>query len=196
MYVVLAVLIIASAVPIAAAVLPAEPLLFAAVALTAHDRTSVAVLLVVAVLCSLTGDVLSFWLGHRFGARLVELRGVRRFRGRLTTAAQAVRSRGMVAVVIQRWAPPGRGFVPAIIGATNQPFGRFVGMAAVAAALWGSVVILAAYYCGPGLLMVALPVLTAVIVARAVRSLAARIRRRRSTVATVHERTSAAIRDA
>ncbi|WP_206428602.1 DedA family protein [Mycolicibacterium stellerae] len=166
MYIVLSAIIVAAAVPVLAVVVVAEPFLITAALLTVDGRTSLGLLLVLTVVSSLVGDVLSYWIGRQFGGRLLNVRGVRRCRGKATKAVRTVRSRGgMMAVVIQRWIPPGRGFVPAIIGATHQSFGRFVGFATLAAVLWGVPLVLAVHYGGTELLVV-LPLLLTVVLVR------------------------------
>lgn len=177
MYAVLGAIIIASGLPLVSVVVPAEPFLFAAVLLIADDRTSMAVLLVVTVVSSLVGDVLSYWLGRRFGAQLLKVRGLRRSRSAVSKAARNVRRRGMAAaLVIQRWIPPGRGFVPATIGAIGQPFGRFAGFSTVAATLWGVILVCAVHYGGTRLVLALPLVVTAILVG----DIARRIRNRRN----------------
>jgi membrane-associated protein len=182
MYAVLAALIIASAVPVVAVVVPAEPFLMAAVLLSGDDGTSVGMLLLVTVVSSLAGDVLSYSLGRRYGARLLSARGVRRYRGQVTRATQTLRRRGVLAsVVLQRWIPPGRGFAPVIIGATEQRFDRFVGSATVAATLWGAVIVLGVHYGGPHLVMAIPLVLTPLLLVHVAHRIARRVLRRRGT---------------
>ncbi|MGX9791770.1 DedA family protein [Mycobacterium sp. MMS18-G62] len=184
MYAVLVALIIASSLPMASFVFPAEPFLFAAVLLSCGSGTSVVMLLVVAMGSALAGDVLSYWVGRRFGTRLLNARGVHRFRGRVTTAAQTVRRRGALgAVVLQRWVPPGRGFVPAIIGGTDAPFGRFVGSAVAAATLWSTVMVLGVHYGGMHLVMTLPVVMTVLLVARVAHLIVRRMMGRRGDAA-------------
>lgn len=180
MYALLAALIIASAVPVVAVVVVAEPFVMAAVLLSGDDGTSVGMLLLVTVVSSLAGDVLSYSVGRRFGARLLSARGVRRCRGQVTRANQTLRRRGILAaVVLQRWIPPGRGFVPAIIGATEQHFGRFVGSAAIATTLWGTVLVLGVHYGGTHLVMAVPLVMTPFLLVPAIYRIARRFLRRR-----------------
>lgn len=184
LYAVVAVIILFSSLPMVALVVAAEPFVLLAAMLVAHDRLSVGILLAVAAASSVVGDVLSYWLGRRFGPHLLKAQVVRKRRKRIVAAHRIVHRHGMLSVIVQRWMAPGRGFVPAAIGAAREPLALFVVYAAAAAVLWATVMVLGAYF-GGGILMTALPIaLTVVLIVQAVYRLVTRRRNRRNSAAT------------
>jgi len=163
MYVVLGAVVVASGLPVVSVVVPAEPFLFAAILFVTDDGRSLAALLAVTVVSSVASDVLSYGLGRRFGAQLLQIRGLRRTRPTAMKAARSVRRRGTApALMIQRWVPLGRGFVPATIGAIGLPFLRFAGFATAAAMLWAVILVCAVHY-GGSRVVLALPVVITVV---------------------------------
>jgi membrane protein DedA with SNARE-associated domain len=80
-------------------------------------------------------------------------------------AHRKVQSRGALgAMVIQRWVPPARGFVPAMLGTVRQPFGRFLGYSVIASAVWAVVFILGAHFGGRTLIL-AIPTVATIVIA-------------------------------
>jgi membrane protein DedA with SNARE-associated domain len=158
LYVLLAAIVVASGVPALAVVIAAEPILMMVIGLsgTGH-RLSIVTLLAVVVAASVLGDALSYGLGRLLGPKLLRARIFRRLRPRIVGAQYSVQRRGtMSALFVQRWIPPTRGLVPAVLGAAGKPFGEFVSFSALAAAVWASVIVLGSYVGGPGL-MLAMP---------------------------------------
>lgn len=66
-------------------------------------------------------------------------------------------------MIIQRWVPPARGVVPALLGAAQRPFGRFVVHSAIASTAWAVVIVLGVHFGGPRLVL-ALPIMTTLFV--------------------------------
>jgi membrane-associated protein len=142
LYLCLAAIVIASSVPVVALVVAAEPILMAVVILTGANRTSLAILLVVAMIAAVAGDVLTYGLGRWFAPRLLRSKIVARQRRRIIGAHLSLRRRGMLgALVIQRWIVPTRGFVPMLLGVAKEPIVPFLTFSTIAAALWATVFI-------------------------------------------------------
>lgn len=154
----LALIIIASSIPLVSLLVAAEPVITAVALLPGISSTATAILIAISSCAAFTGDVASYWLGRTFGTRLIPKRLAIRQRRRIAKARSAIRRRGRATVLVQRWLPPpSRGLVPALAGAGHQPFGVFAGHTALAAAVWGAFLVLTAHFVGPALL-VALPV--------------------------------------
>jgi membrane protein DedA with SNARE-associated domain len=185
LFVVLAVIVISSSVPIFGIVIAAEPILMAVILATNHNL-SIPVLLAVTLGAAVIGDMASYGLGRTFGPKLLTTKIGRRSRKHIYAAHHKVQRRGALgAMVIQRWVPPARGFVPAFLGAARQSFAQFVGYSAIAAAVWAFVFILGTHFGGPTLVLAIPVVMTVLIVIRAAPRLAIRLRHRRSRVVAV-----------
>ncbi|TVX95709.1 hypothetical protein FPV58_26880 [Mycolicibacterium porcinum] len=181
LYLVLAVLIITSSLPVLAVVAAAEPLLMAVVVLAGHGHPPISALLVVAVVGAVFGDAVSYGLGRWFGPRLRNVKALRRSRKRIAGAQQVVQRRGMLgALVVQRWVPPARGFAPALLGADRQPFGLFVAFSGLAGLLWALVLVLGTHLAGPTLVLIVPTMILALTVLRVAQALLVRRRRSRS----------------
>ncbi|WP_082984194.1 VTT domain-containing protein [Mycobacterium sp. 1465703.0] len=146
-------IVIASSLPVAALVVPAEPVLIATVlSMNAGTHSSIWVLLSLAIGASVAGDCLSYWLGRRFGAGLLATRWLRRYSRTVSRTRTAVRRRGVTLIITQKWIHPSRGFVPAIMGATRLRFRVFACFALIAATLWATAVVLGSHLGGIRLL--------------------------------------------
>lgn len=154
LYVLLAAIVVTSGVPVVALAAAAEPIVMTVIALDGHGRLSIVAVLVVTVVASVLGDALSYGLGRWFGPRLLRARIFRHSRHRIVGAQRSLQRQGtMTALLIQRWIPPTRGLVPALLGAAEKPLGVFISCSALSAAVWGPVIILGSYVGGPGLLL-------------------------------------------
>jgi|GEM_PF-5183334 len=178
LYVLLAAIVVASGVPVIALAVVAEPIVITVIALDGNGRLSIVGVLAVVMVASVLGDVLSYGLGRYFGPRLLRARIVRRSRHRVVGAQRSLRRQGvMTALLVQRWIPPTRGLVPALLGAAEKPLGVFISCSALSAAMWGPVIVLGSYVGGPGL-MLAMPAVFVLV--PAVRAARLAIRHRRS----------------
>lgn len=159
LYVVLAAIVVASGIPVLGLVIAAEPILMTVIVLAGSGRLSIMTLLAVTVAGSVLGDALSYGLGRYLGPKILRTRIFRRSRHRFVGAQRRVKRQGtMSALFIQRWIPPTRGLVPAVLGAAEKPLGEVVIFSAIAAAGWGSVIVFGSYVGGPAL-MLAMPAL-------------------------------------
>ncbi|OBI14115.1 MULTISPECIES: DedA family protein [unclassified Mycobacterium] len=161
-YVVLSVVVVLSGMPIVAVVIAAEPVLMVATMLVSAGRISLWILIALSTAGATLGDVLSYLVGRLWGPDILRYRPLRRHRARLVTTLGAVRRRGMSSMVMQRWFPPARGLVPAVVGALQFPFRNFVVVALVSATLWSSVNVWL-MYCARDVLMTIGPLLGAVL---------------------------------
>ncbi|MCV7227848.1 DedA family protein [Mycolicibacterium komossense] len=184
--VVLAVIVIGSSVPLLGIVIAAEPIMVGVILATNH-QLFVPGLLAVAVGAAVIGDIVSYWLGRALGPRLLKTKLVRRSRKHIDGAHRRVQRRGALgAMLIQRWVPPARGFVPSFLGTVRHPFGRFVGYSVLASSLWAFVFVLGTHFGGPTLILAIPTVATLVIATQLLRRgfIALRGRRDRRLAAT------------
>ena len=175
----LALIVVGSSVPILGMVIAAEPVIVGVLLATNHN-VSVPGLLAVTIVAAVVGDMVSYWLGRSLGPKLLRTKLVRRSRKHVYGAHHKVQRRGALsAMVIQRWVPPARGFVPVLLGAVRHPFGRFVGYSAIASAVWALVFVLATHFGGPALIKAIPTVITVFIAIQVVQRLVSWLRDRR-----------------
>lgn len=179
-YLIVAIVVIGSGIPVVALLLAAEPVLIMATMQVTNGHMSLPALLALTAAASVAGDVASFLIGYRYGRRVAVSKGARKQRSRIMRARKMVERHGMLAVIAQRWFPPARGFAPVVIGAARMPFGRFLVFSAAAAALWSCLNVLPLYFAGPQLLVYLPAAMGALLIIELFRRL---LRRRRAAAA-------------
>ena len=115
-----------------------DSLLFAAGLVVASTESLNIVVLAVGVgIAAFLGDQVGFLLGRRYGRAYLDRRGGRRTRSAIATAELFYRKYGWWSVVIARFVPLGRAFVPVIAGVGRMNYYKFVSSNLVGAVLWG-----------------------------------------------------------
>jgi len=129
--------------------LPGDSLLFVAGAVAATggiDARIVAATLVAAALC---GDNVNYWIGRWIGPRVFRSRDARWFNPRHLARTEAFYERhGGKAVVIARFVPIVRTYVPFVAGVGRMGYPRFLGFSIGGALLWVVSLTAAGYYFG------------------------------------------------
>lgn len=117
--------------------------------LASQGRVDLGVLIAVAGLAAALGDSTGYWLGRRFGGRLLTLEPVqRRFNRPIGRATRYFRRRGGPAIFFGRFATVVRTFIPFVAGSTRMSYPRFLLFSVPAVAVWTSVVVTAGYLAG------------------------------------------------
>lgn len=114
------------------------------VGLVGHrNEQSLAALVTVAFVGAVVGDSISYWLGRRYGARLIARTGrLRRYlEPRMERARDYFEERGGSAVFVGRWVAAMRALVPAVAGMNGMQFPRFVAWNVAASAGWATTVV-------------------------------------------------------
>jgi membrane-associated protein len=118
--------------------LPGDSVLFAAGLLAARPGSGVSWPLLAAGVfaAAVAGDATGYWTGHRFGRPWL-LRRTRGAARHVERAERFCRRWGPLAVVVARFIPWARTFVPVIAGVARMPLGRFMAANVAGAAVWG-----------------------------------------------------------
>ena len=122
--------------------LPGDSLLFAAGALAATGAMNVAGLIGLLALAAFSGNAVNYSIGRAIGPRVFQATDEASWRHRLlnrehlTRAHQFFERYGGNAVVLGRFVPIVRTFVPFVAGAAQMPTGAFVLYNAVGAGAW------------------------------------------------------------
>lgn len=129
--------------------LPGDSLLFVAGAVAAAggmDPLLVSGTLIVAALC---GDNVNYWVGRFLGPRMFKFEGSRFLKRENLDRTHAFMERhGPKAIIIARFVPVVRSFVPFVCGIGRLTYARFLGFSFLGALLWVGLLVPAGYYFG------------------------------------------------
>lgn len=116
--------------------LPGDSLLVMAATLRHELHVSIWALVFVGMAAAIIGDQVGFWIGHRFGrglfkkdARILKLEYLR-------SAEDFFRKHGPLALVLGRFVPIVRTYIPVAAGTANMPYKNFVGWNVSGAVTW------------------------------------------------------------
>ena len=129
--------------------LPGDSLLFVAGALWAvsgMDAHWLSVTLIAAALC---GDNVNYWIGRYLGPKVFQWEDSRLFNRKALEATHAFYGRhGGKTIVIARFMPIIRTFVPFVAGVGKMAYGRYLMFCVAGALLWVLSLVYAGYYFG------------------------------------------------
>ncbi|HEX4871168.1 MAG TPA: DedA family protein [Nevskiaceae bacterium] len=124
------------AVFIIGAFVPASIVLFAVGALVAVEALELWPTALVAAAGALSGDLLSYWLGRRYGEALFEHRWLRRYPELISSGRSFFQRHGGKGVWLARFLGPVRAVTPALAGAAGMPALLFLLVDLSAAYVW------------------------------------------------------------
>jgi membrane-associated protein len=103
--------------------------------------------IVIATVAAITGESVGYWLGRRYGKRLIRrLPLVNRLEGRLEDAQKYFARHGGKTVAIGRYATAAGAFVPFVAGLANMSYPRFLAFDVPAIAVWATAITLLGYF--------------------------------------------------
>ena len=129
--------------------LPGDSLLFSA-GLVAAARTdiNIVILVLLVFLAAFIGDQVGYVLGRKIGRPYFQRRNSKRMQKMLAKSERFYEKYGWWSVVIARYIPWIRTFVPPIAGTVKMNYYKFLTANALGALLWGSGITLAGFYSG------------------------------------------------
>jgi membrane protein DedA with SNARE-associated domain len=106
-----------------------------------EGRLNLAAVIIIGTVAAVTGESLGYWLGRRYGLRLIRaLPVVRRLEPRLEDAHAYFRKHGAMTVAIGRYATAAGAFVPFSAGIARMPYRRFLAVDIPSVAVWAALV--------------------------------------------------------
>ena len=165
-----------------------DSLLFAAGLLTGtHSELSIWVLAIGVAIAAVLGDQVGFWFGRRLGRPHLARRGGRWVQAGVRKAERFYELFGWWSVVISRYIPWGRVFIPPIAGISAMKYWRFFTANVVGALSWGVLITVIGYFAAvnPSVRPIAYLVAGVVILASIVAGIRAWVLDRRSRSETV-----------
>lgn len=129
--------------------LPGSSMLFTAGLLASHGVFDIWTLTLVAMVAAILGDNVGYWFGSSVGHTLFTREDSRFFKKHYVHQAHAFYQRyGMQAVIIARFIPIVRTFVPIIAGIGEMNYTRFVIYNVIGGTIWAGGTVVTGYYLG------------------------------------------------
>jgi membrane-associated protein len=129
--------------------LPGDSLLFVVGTLAAAGGMDIGLVMALLVAAALSGDNVNYWIGRWTGPRVFRQEDARWFNRRHLERTHAFYERhGGKAIIIARFVPIVRTYVPFVAGIGTMPYARFIGYSVAGALLWVVSLCLAGYWFG------------------------------------------------
>jgi len=129
--------------------LPGDSLLFSAgLVAAARDDINIAFLIFSIFLAAFIGDQVGYVIGRKVGRPYLEKHKSKRMQKMLVKSEKFYERYGWWSVVIARYIPWVRTFVPPIAGTVKMNYYKFLSANALGALLWGVGITIAGYYSG------------------------------------------------
>lgn len=134
--------------------LPGDSLLFACGALAATDKMNIWLLLVLLAGAAILGDAVNYTIGRWFGLKLFTHSNPRSFKARVLNKKHLDRAHafyekhGGKAIILARFVPIARTFVPFVAGAANMTYRQFAVYNVVGGVVWVGSCLAAGYAFG------------------------------------------------
>ena len=129
--------------------LPGDTLLFVVGALAAGGGMDITTVMAVLVAAALTGDNVNYWIGRWAGPKVFRAQDSRWFSRKYLERTHAFYERhGGKAIIIARFVPIVRTYVPFVAGIGTMSYARFLAFSVVGALLWVVSLCLAGYWFG------------------------------------------------
>ena len=129
--------------------LPGDSLLFSAgLVASARDDVNIVILISVIFLAAFIGDQVGYVIGRKLGRPYLERKNSPKMQRMLARSERFYERYGWWSVVIARYIPWVRTFVPPIAGTVKMNYYKFLSANALGALLWGVGITLAGFYSG------------------------------------------------
>jgi membrane-associated protein len=129
--------------------LPGDSLLFVAGAVAAAGGMELPLLMATLIVAALCGDNVNYWVGRLVGPKLFRFEGSRWLKQENLDHTHAFMERhGPKAIIIARFVPIVRTFVPFVCGLGRLTYPRFLGFSVLGALLWVGLLAPAGFFFG------------------------------------------------
>lgn len=123
--------------------LPGDSMVFTAGVLHVKLGIPLVVMIAVIVAAAIMGDQVGYWIGHRFGSKLFTADAKILKLSYLHHAEEFFQKYGGRSLVLARFVPFARTFVPVVAGAANYHYGTFFRWNVLGGVLWGTLLCVA-----------------------------------------------------
>jgi len=146
---------------------PGDSLLFTAGFLASQSFLDIRILVPLTIIGAIAGDSTGFWMGEKFGDWLMKRPDSFLFKKeRIEKANEFYEKHGGKTLIIARFIPAVRTFVPIVAGMAKMEYKKFITFNVVGGLIWAAGMTLAGYYLGtiiPGVDKYLLPILLGII---------------------------------
>jgi membrane-associated protein len=147
-YLLVGVLVAAEASIMIGFVFPGETAVILGGVIASKGGVTVAGMTVCVVLCAIAGDSIGYWVGDKWGPRLLQLGPLRKRQKGIDVALGQLKRRGAVAVFVGRFTAFLRAVIPGLAGVSKMRYRIFLPANAAGAICWGLLYVLLGYYLG------------------------------------------------
>ena len=128
---------LAESIPMIGLLVPGSTIVVLAGFLVLHGKCTLLLLITITTAGALLGDLLSFWLGYRYGTKLLKIRTFQNHHHLVKRAELFFVEHGGKSIFFARFLGPIRGITPFIAGLSGMNGQLFRGYALISAILWG-----------------------------------------------------------
>lgn len=125
--------------------LPGDSLLFIAGTFAAHGGLNILFLLVIFCIAAILGDTINYWIGEYFGKRVISKYIKKDY---LDRTNEFYAKYGPKAIVIGRFIPFIRTFVPFVAGIGKMKYSKFLAYNVIGGIIWVIIFLFAGYFFG------------------------------------------------
>lgn len=100
------------------------------------------------VACAIVGDSIGYWVGDKWGARLLKVGPLKKRQRGIELALEQLRRRGAMAVFVGRFTAFLRAVIPGLAGLSKMRYRIFLPANAVGGICWGLLYVLLGYFVG------------------------------------------------
>lgn len=129
--------------------LPGDSIIFATGALASEDMMEIFTLLIIFFLAAVLGDTVNYYIGKKIGTSILEKGNIKFINKEyLNKAHRFYEKHGSIAIVIGRFIPIIRTFVPFIAGIGKMSYSKFITYNMLGGFLWVSLFLGGGYFFG------------------------------------------------
>ena len=128
--------------------LPGDSLVFTAGAFAANGVLNIYLLFTLFCLAAIIGDSVNYWIGEYLGEKFLKKIGFLRNSNYLNRAENFYEKQGSKAIVIGRFIPIIRTFVPFVAGVSKMQYSKFLIYNIVGGILWASLFLFGGFFFG------------------------------------------------
>lgn len=148
--------------------LPGDTLLFTAGLLASQSYFNIVILSIFVTLAAVLGDQIGYFFGRHFGPKIFNREDSFFFKKRyITDAENFYQKHGKKAIVLARFIPVVRTFIPILAGVGSMHYRTFISYNILGGLFWGTGITLAGYFLGqkiPGLDKYLIPILLLIVI--------------------------------
>ncbi len=147
-YALVGVLVFAEAAIMLGFVFPGETAVILGGVLASKDHVNIIGLILVVVGCAVVGDSVGYYVGQRWGQRLLATRPLAKRQRIIDRSLEALNRRGAIAVFLARFSAFLRAVIPGLSGTSAMRYRTFLPANAAGGLVWGTGFCLLGYYVG------------------------------------------------